>query len=135
MPPRRVTTTDPLEHEIEAALEPGHFIEYAAAWSFVEGLDRLEDKIAKLVRSTPARAVALYETFLAGAYQKAEELDDSSGNFGMFVDGLFRGWVKARQAAGADPDETARRLVAWMDDDPYPFRRGPNGSSIDTRRW
>ena len=63
------------------------------------------------MRSAPARAVALYETFLAGSYEKAEELDDSSGNFGMFVDGLFRGWVKARQAAGADPDETARRLL------------------------
>ena len=62
------------------------------------------------MRSAPARAVALYETFLAGCYEKAEELDDSSGSFGMFVDGLFCGWVKARQAAGADPDETARRL-------------------------
>jgi uncharacterized Zn finger protein len=39
----------------------------------------------------------------------------------MFIDGLFRGWVKARQAAGADPDETARRLVGWMDDDEYGF--------------
>jgi hypothetical protein len=29
--------------------------------------------------------------------------------------------VKARQADGADPDETARRLCAWMDDDPYGF--------------
>ena len=58
---------------------------------------------------------------LAGSYEKAEELDDSSGNFGMFVDGLFCGWVKARQAAGADPDETAHRLVAWMDSDTYGF--------------
>ncbi|MGH7822518.1 MAG: DUF6880 family protein [Candidatus Binatia bacterium] len=39
----------------------------------------------------------------------------------MFVDGLFHGWVKARQAAGADRDETARRLLAWMDDDRYGF--------------
>ena len=121
MPPRRPTKADPLEHEIESALQPGYFIKYGAGWSFVEGLDRVEEKIAKLVCGSPARAVALYETFLAGSYQKAEELDDSSGNFGMFVDGLFRGWVKARQAAGADPDETARRLVAWMDDDPYGF--------------
>ena len=71
--------------------------------------------------SAPARAVALYETFLAGSYEKTDELDDSSGNFGMFVDGLFRGWVQARQAAGADPDETARRLLAWMDSDTYGF--------------
>jgi hypothetical protein len=118
---RRPTKADPVEQEIEAALQPGCFIKYGAGWSFVEGLDGVEDKIAKLVRSAPARAVALYATFLAGCYEKAEELDDSSVNFGMFIDGLFRGWVKARQAAGADPDETARRLVGWMDDDEYGF--------------
>jgi hypothetical protein len=36
------------------------------------------------------RAVTLYELFLAGCYEKAEELDDSSGGFGMFVEGLCR---------------------------------------------
>jgi tetratricopeptide (TPR) repeat protein len=120
-PKRRATKTDPLEQEIEAALQPGSFIKYGAGSSFVEGLERVEEKIAQLVRSAPARAVALFETFLAGCYEKAEELDDSSGNLGTFVDGLFRGWVKARQAAGGDPGETAHRLVSWMDDDPYGF--------------
>src|SRR2546427_87313 len=59
-------------------------------------------------RPDPGRAVSLYETFLAGCYEKAEELDDSSGNFGMFVVRLYRDWIKARQAASADGDETAR---------------------------
>lgn len=121
MPARREKKTDVLEREIEAALQPGCFIKCGAGWAFVEGLERVEKEVAKLVRSAPARAAALYETFVAGCYEKAEELDDSRGNFGMFVDGLFSGWVKARQAAGADPDETARRLVAWMDDDPCGF--------------
>jgi hypothetical protein len=53
--------------------------------------------------------------------EKAEGVDDSSGSFSQFVDELFCGWIKARQAAGADPDETATRLLAWMDDDPYGF--------------
>src|SRR5437867_4591766 len=130
-PPRRATETDLIEQEIEAALQPGAFIKYGAGWPFVEGLERVEKKIAELVRKAPARAVALYETFLAGCYEKAEELDDSSGNFGLFVDGLFCGWLRARQATGADPNETARRLVAWMDDDPYGFcyqiRNPPDG--------
>ena len=121
VPPRTATKTDPLEREIEVVLHPGHFISHGAGWSFVEGLERVEERIAKLVPNVPARAVALYETFLAGSYEKAEELDDSSGNFGMFVGSLFRGWVRARQASGADPDETALRLVAWMGDDPYGF--------------
>jgi tetratricopeptide (TPR) repeat protein len=121
VPRRHPTKPDPLEREIEAALQPGHFVRHAGVWPFVERLGRIEARIARLVRGSPARAAALYETFLAGSYQKAEEVDGSSGDFGMFVDGLFRGWVKARQAAGADPDETARRLCAWMDDDPYGF--------------
>ncbi len=48
--------------------------------------------------------------------EKAEEIDDSSGGLGQFVDDLFRGWIIARQAAGADPDETATRLLGWMRD-------------------
>ena len=120
-PSPRTDGVDPIEQEIETALQPGSFIRYGAAWPFVEGLERVEKKIADLVRGAPSRAVVLYETFLAGCYEKAEELDDSSGNFGMFVDGLFCGWLRARQATGADPDETARRLVAWMGDDPYGF--------------
>jgi hypothetical protein len=42
----------------------------------------------------------------------------------MFVADLFCGWIKARQAAGADPDQTAALLSAWMDDDPYGFCSG-----------
>ena len=46
---------------------------------------------------------------------------DFSGSFGMLVDDLFRGWIKARQAAKMDWEETAKLLVAWMEDDPYGF--------------
>ena len=86
---------------IEATLRPGQFIKYKAGWDFVSDLEKLE-------RTDPARAVRLYETFLAGCYEKAEEIDDSSGNLGMFVESLYRGWMEARQAADADPDELAK---------------------------
>ncbi len=112
---------DPLEQEIEQALNPGVFIADRACFSFVSDLDDIAAGIAKLADTDPTRAVALHETFLAGCYEKAEELDDSSGSFGQFVDELFCGWIKARQAGGADPDETAARLLGWMDDDPYGF--------------
>ncbi|MEK7407066.1 MAG: DUF6880 family protein [Acidobacteriota bacterium] len=118
---RRSGTTDPLEHQIELALSPGMFIRDRACSSFVSGLEEVAASIGKLTRTAPARATALCETFLAGCYEKAEELDDSSGSFGQFAVDLICAWIKARQASGADPDETATRLLAWMDDDPYGF--------------
>lgn len=112
---------DPLEHEIKLALNPGAFIPDRACFSFVSELDGVAAKIVKLTRSDPARAVTLYETFLAACYEKAAELDDSSGSFGQFVGELFCGWIKAGQGAGADPADTAARLLVWISDDPYGF--------------
>jgi tetratricopeptide (TPR) repeat protein len=106
---------------MEMALDPGTFIPHGECFSFVSGLEEVAAGIGKLTRTDPIRAAALYETFLAGCYEKADELDDSSGSFGLFVGDLIRGWIKARQASGADPDETAARLLARMDDDPYGF--------------
>ena len=34
---------------------------------------------------------------------------------------FFCGWIQARQAAGADRDETARALLSWMESDDYGF--------------
>lgn len=113
--------TDPIEQTIETALAPGIFISYNDAWSFVENVQRVVKDIENLIESAPARAARLYETFIAACHEKAEEIDDSSGNFGMVVEDLFCGWLKARQAAGEDREETARLLLAWMQDDPYGF--------------
>jgi len=118
---RRAGRSDPLESDIERALCPGDFISYRGCWDFVSDLERVQGKIAKLLYTEPARAVSLYETFLAGCYEKAEELDDSSGSFGMFVGSLFCSWIKARQAAGGEPLETAQILLARMADDPHGF--------------
>jgi hypothetical protein len=115
------TKADPIESEIEQALRPGVFISDRGCFSFVSDLDEVAARIGKLVSSDPVRVIALYETFIAGCYEKAEGVDDSNGGFGQFVDELFCGWIKARQADGADPNETASRLLGWMDDDPYGF--------------
>jgi hypothetical protein len=104
---------------MELALSPGEFISDRECFSFVSGLEEVAAEIANLIGTDSARAATLYETFLAGCYEKAEEFHDSSGYLGQFVAGLIRGWIKARQASGADPDETAVRLLAWMDNDPY----------------
>lgn len=118
---KQLPNGDPLEQKIELVLDPGAFISYDASFSFVSDLDEVATGIARLLGSDPTRAVTLYETFLAACYMKIEELDDSSGAFGQFVDGLYCGWIEARQAAGADPDETASQLLNWMDQDEYGF--------------
>jgi len=112
---------DPIERQIELALHPGAFIRDSGCFSFVSGLEEVAATIDQLIATDPARASALYESFLAGCYGKADELDDSSGSFGQFARTLVCRWIKARQAAGADPDKIASTLLAWMDDDPYAF--------------
>lgn len=110
-----------MERLIETALRPGRFIPYNAGFSFVRDLEAVEERLSTGLAANPAQAVGLYEAFLAGCYEKAGEIDDSSGTFGDFVGRLHCTWIKARQAAGADADETAARLLAWMEADPYGF--------------
>jgi hypothetical protein len=118
MSKRKARSRDRIHSRIEDALEPGVFIPWSAGSSFVSDLREAEAEIAKLVETNPTRAAELYETFLAGCNEKAGEIDDSDGELGMFAGGLFCGWIRARQAADADRDETSKLLLAWMDDDP-----------------
>jgi hypothetical protein len=126
MPPspsrvRARRSRDPLEGAIEAALDPGRFVSERAGFAFVSDLDEVAGDLARLVESEPERAAALYEAFMAGCQEKANEVDDSGGELGMFVAGLFQGWIRARQAMRASRDETAARLLKWMDDDQFGF--------------
>ncbi len=121
MAKRRAQRRDPIHDIIEDALQPGNFIAWDEGASFVSDLGEVERQIEQLSRSDPARAVELYESFIAGCNEKAEEIDDSDGGLGAFAGGLFLGWIKARQAVGADCDETVGLLLKWMADDPYGF--------------
>jgi hypothetical protein len=115
---------DPMEEKIEHALRPGDFIGYRSTSDFEQDLDHVKQEIAKLSKAGEAqRAVTLFETFIAGCYLKAEEIDDSSGSFGMFVSDLFCSWIQTRQAAKADATDTAKRLFLWMEKDDYGFCR------------
>jgi tetratricopeptide (TPR) repeat protein len=115
-------TAGKLEREIEAALKPGRYVSERASLSFVDSLWKVGTRVAELVQSAPELAVDLYQAFLAGCHEKAEEVDDSGGCFGDFAGALACGWVTARQAAGgATADQTVTRLLAWMDDDQYGF--------------
>jgi hypothetical protein len=113
-----------MNRAIESAFRPGSYISYYEGGAFVSGLRHVGTEIAKLAGSDPTRAATLYETLLAGCEAKAEEIDDSDGELGMLADDLFGGWIRARQAAGADCDDTARRLLKFMDEDSYGFSDG-----------
>jgi tetratricopeptide (TPR) repeat protein len=121
MAKQRPVRQDPLEAAIETALRPGQFIDYRTEWDFVSELGGIRTKIDQLAPTDPKRAVRLHESFLAGCYEKADEVDDSNGCFGQLVDTIYIGWLKARQAAGANPDETATLLLDRMENDPYSF--------------
>jgi len=112
---------DPLEPEIEIAFSPGVFVQDRSCCQFVEDLQRVATRIGVLLTTDAARATGLLETFLAGCHEKAEELDDSSGEFNLLAKDLICRWVKARQMSGAEAGETATTLLAWMDDDPCAF--------------
>lgn len=114
---RTRTGRDPLERTMEATLRPGLFIRYGESFAFVQELDRVARSIDGLVAEAPARAAELFETFLAGCYQKSEEIDDSSGGFGELMQHLCCRWVPARQAAGSSADETVGTLLRWKERD------------------
>ncbi len=108
----------PLIQAIEGALAPGTFIAYGRSWDFVLSLDEVKDRLDAMVKAGQARqAVELYETFLAGCYEKAEEIDDSGGNLGDFFQQLFVSWVRARQRAGCPAEDTVRCVLRWIDRD------------------
>jgi len=126
----RPARRDPLEAAIETALRPGRFIDYRAESDFVSELGEIRTQIDRLASTDPERALRLHESFLAGCYEKAEEVDDSNGYFGQLVDSLYIGWLKARQATGGDPDETASLLLDRMENDPYSFTYQIEGEAV-----
>ena len=118
----RSKQTPPLVEAIERSLAPGTFIPYGRSGDFVRNLEQIKSQLDTMAACGDAGpVVSIYETFLAGCYEKAGEVDDSGGNFGMFFQELFVSWIQARQRAGADPAETVRCVLQWMDHDDYGF--------------
>jgi tetratricopeptide (TPR) repeat protein len=125
---KRANKTDPLSKRIEVALCLGQFISYGASYEFIRGLEEVKSEIDFLVENGEAeRAIGLYELFLSGCHEKAEEIDDSDGALGDFFQELFIAWINARQRAGREPKETVRQLLKWKDHDDYGFLHGNEG--------
>lgn len=121
---KQCDTDESFRRDMERALEPGQFIPDRAAHEFVRDVEEVADRITKLSASDPRRAADLFDWFYAACQEKAGEVDDSCGGFGQFAQDLVGRWIKARQDARLDPDETACRLLRWMEDDPWGFCHG-----------
>ncbi len=118
---------------IERALDFGQFVSYKQTWDFVSNLDRIKDQIDALVDEGDAeRTVRLYELFLAGVYEKAEETDDSGGELGAFFERLFVSWIIARQKTGCAAEETVLEILGWIENDNYGFCHGIEGEVART---
>jgi tetratricopeptide (TPR) repeat protein len=117
-----------LEREIEAALDPGRYVSDGACFAFVGDLEEVATEVARLVPAAPSVAVALYEAFLVGCYEKADEVDDSSGGFGEFVSTLVCGWITAHRPGPG-------RLDVPEPGEPVPGERVRNNHGYARRRW
>jgi tetratricopeptide (TPR) repeat protein len=112
---------DPLVAEIETKLMPGSFVARDEMLGFTTDLDRVQERLAALVREGDAeRAVRPYEILLSGMYAKIEQCDDECYLSMSFAD-AFCGWIKARQAAGRPADETVNQILQWKKNDNYGF--------------
>ncbi|NQT58649.1 MAG: hypothetical protein HQ557_06665 [Bacteroidetes bacterium] len=113
---------DSMASEIEDALDLGSYISYQQVWDYVDNLNDVKERIDDMVMEATARqCVSLYVMFLSGCYEKADEIDDSGGNLGMFFEELFCSWIKARQKAGYADKETVHNILQWMENDSYGF--------------
>ena len=106
---------------IEDALYQEDFVSYGRAWEFVHNLGQVKEKLDAFAADDPECAVEVYEVFLSGCYDKADDIDDSSGGLGDFFQELFLIWVKVRQLAKCDAEQTVKQILAWTENDDYGF--------------
>jgi hypothetical protein len=108
---------DSIELSIELALRRDTFISHRNLREFVDGLESVAEQIDRLIKTHPQRAVELFEAFIAACYEKADEVRDSGDSFGMFIQRLVGAWIRARQTAKADPHETVKHFLHWIEND------------------
>jgi hypothetical protein len=108
---------DQVDQLYESAKAKGAFASADGRRELREGLEAVEQQIAHLTRTDPGHAASLYEAFYARC-RNLLALDDSLHSL---IGKTTCGWVKARQAAGEPPEETAEWLLDWMLEDPCAF--------------
>lgn len=123
---------DTIEQTMEIALCPGRFIRYDETFEFIQSLENVKAGIDRVIQDDPQRSLEIIEIFIAGCYEKIDEIDDSGGSLGMFLEELFAAWIRARQAANSDPHETVKTLIHWRDNDDWGFCHDIEKTAVKT---
>lgn len=123
------SATQGWEQRIETALDPGRYVSKRACFGFVNDLEQVAGDLTGLVATDPASAVTVYETFVAGCTEKADEVDDSSGEFGSFVVSLVSGLGDRTPGGGRPPGPD--RLSATGVDGSRPGRASASPAAGD----
>jgi hypothetical protein len=85
--PRKKKQIDPLEQAMEAALEPGRFISYEAAWSFVDTVQGVADKIGKIIK----KGLAAFVRRIHAKFEAAQAQDEKQKQSSRYYPSS-RGW-------------------------------------------
>ena len=114
------TTKDRILADIERCLCCGDLIFEGNEDGFIEGLRSVKKRLDGLVSNgEAAHTVGLYEVFLAGCEEKMNEMSGEGLEMTEFFQDLFVSWIRARQKAGFDSQETVSQVLHMMDHDDY----------------
>jgi tetratricopeptide (TPR) repeat protein len=102
------------EKKIELSLAFGYFISWREAYSFCQELEGVLNELSDYAKENPKSALPLFKIFIAGCLEKANELDDSGGNLGMFLDDLFLKWTWCCEASEMPKEEYLQNLKHWL---------------------
>ncbi|MBI3534781.1 MAG: hypothetical protein HY072_04770 [Deltaproteobacteria bacterium] len=106
-------TSKPLEKHIENALLFGSFIAWNETSMFCNELSRTLAEVTEYAEKNPQEGLGLLELFMGGCLTKAQEIDDSDGDLGMFMDDLILTWTRCCEAASMIGEEFVRKLAHW----------------------
>ena len=103
-----------LRRELDAAILPGGYIEYGAAWGYARDIDRVLDQVEELTsKGFPDAAIEAAEHALGLLEEAFDQVDDSDGELGAIRARAQEIHLDACEAARPDPVQLGERLARW----------------------
>ena len=93
------------------------FVDYNAMRGFMNRLDDIKGSIEKFADASPAPAAAIMEHFISKCRRHYEETDDSDGDYGTFIDELYKLHAKALSRFDFDREKASAWIMDLLEDD------------------